>query len=216
MWFPIEFCGYANRRWLDQPPPPQAVPYASFMPGGFRVQEVTLELDPDDVPRFNRNLVGTSAISLFGRNDALTGEGRLIWGAKTREGAFGWPWPLVEWHSITNWDVSDPTRPFAEHAGSWKSYTLWHLDSLSIGRANVDGTRISGGQVFWPAISLELLATLIGAAALVTPVTIWQRLLYRRRARVGCCLNCGYKLHSGTSHEKCPECGTTVTVACKK
>ncbi len=216
MWVPIGFCGYANQSWVDRPPAFQAVPYASFLPGGALAHEVTFQLDPDDVPTFDRNLIGTSAISFFGQNDALTGEGRLIWDAQTREGAFGWPWSLVEWRSITRWDVSDPTRPFAEHAGDWKSYALWQFHSISFGHANVDGTRIIGAQVFWPVISLELLATLIGAAAMVAPVTMWHRLLYRRRARDGCCLNCGYKLHSGTSHEKCPECGTTVTVACNK
>lgn len=48
-------------------------------------------------------------------------------------------------------------------------------------------------------------------AVLVLPIPLWRRVKWRRRARLGCCIRCGYEI-GGTSDEiaRCPECGREV------
>jgi hypothetical protein len=204
IWLGWQFGFTWETRGTTAAPPPGAVPYHMYLPGGKLAGELTLDIAPGDLPIYDRSLQQRSSQYLVLPDER--GARRLMT-AQQRSGTIGWPSRIISFAAVTWWDVTDPTRPFRpvprdlgfadpgfSTASRWFEFTSdaegWRL-----------GFRIVPGALLWP-----LAITQSAALVLVGGIAGFVAIRQRRRRRAGRCLRCGHQLDPAHPARRCPEC----------
>lgn len=213
LWGLVGFVGFKLTRLSGDPPLPEAVPYADFLPGGKQSHDGTIDLPrdrlPDHDPSLTRREVG------IGVRQGREGEPNRLYGyAPESLGSYGWPWSAIAWVSSAAWDISDPAKPYPPFADFYLRARFSSSPStVNVHFANEDGSRGTTVVVLPLGLVLYLAAPQTVGALVVGPPWLWFQVRQRRRRRAGWCLGCSQMLDPHRRPQLCPECGTPTAAA---
>ncbi len=213
LWGLVGFVGFKHTRLSGDPPLPEAVPYADFLPGGKQSHDRTIDLPRDRLPNYDPSLARREVG--IGVRQGREGEpNRLYAYAPESLGVYGWPWSAIGWVSHVAWDISDPAKPYPPFADFFSRARFSSLPStVNVQFVNEDASRASAVNVLHQGLVLYLAAPQTVAAVAVGPPWLWFQVRQRQRRRAGRCLACGQMLDPHRRPQLCPECGTPTAAA---
>ena len=213
LWGLVGFVGFKHIRLSGDPPLPEAVPYADFLPGGNRSYNGTIDLPRDRLPNYDP-LLTRREVGIGVRKGREGEPNRLYAYAPEHLGRYGWPWSAIGWVSSAAWDISDPSKPYPPFADFYLRARFSSSPStVNVHFVNEDASRASAVNVLPLGLVLYLAAPQTVAALVVGPPWLWFQVRQRRRRRAGRCLGCSQMLDPHRRPQLCPECGTPTAAA---
>jgi hypothetical protein len=214
-WLMLGLVGLSFDKRPDVAVPPEAVPYASYLPGG-NLSSTHIEIDPTILPVFDPTLLDRDIHSYQVWAPHPSNAPRLILALGTQECTFGWPTPWFGWGSFAHWDVTNLSEPFQRWVCEWEFLAptfTWQEPATWFFKA-ADGTRYTAIWLDHGHLLIVLCGLQLISAGSVGMVWMSFAIRQRRRRRSRRCLMCGHNLGPIHSERPCPECGVASTDGC--